>query len=206
MTKKRIVPNEAKSTLTLEATIRETVPAISKIRLQKAFTIAFAENTGDDPLSVVQAFTDCVFSGITPPPQVLIKIAEKFAKYLDSGLIDLDYAFELKSKQGSGHPIQQRTEKSKRGHLLHLMWQERKNAEKNGTKLSIRKAAEMVINKYCGPDYPFDALVKNYCDMEIDKVFDDTNEVLDEYFKSLDESDDVDISSMITDLEDLLKK
>ena len=203
MAKKRIVSDEAKSTLVRVATLIDAVPKTSKPTIQKILAITFAENTEGDPLDVVQAFTNCVFNGITPPPNLLVQVAEKFSKYLDSGDISLDYAFDLQKKQRSGHPISQRTDKLKRLRLLCCMRYERVIAKNNGRELSIRKATEIVINKYCGPDYPFEALLKDYSAMEIDKIFNASDEAVREYKESLDEQD---VNVAITEIEDALKK
>jgi hypothetical protein len=74
----------------------------------EAVACAIAVET-DDPLKKLQAFQVCVFGGMVPPPELLIAVAESFARYTAAdGAITLDRAMGLKPKQRRGHPVKHR--------------------------------------------------------------------------------------------------
>jgi len=164
MVSKRKVSEEAIAMLTREATVRDIVPEFKENRDKQAITRMFAEHAGNDPLHVIQAYTDCA--------NILALIAEWFARYLDSGLISLDYAFELKDKQKAGHPIKHRKIKEKRGVILLTMWSMREKAKESGKRLSIPKAAEKALEVFNINEPTVDALDREYRDSRIQGICD----------------------------------
>jgi len=174
--------------LTREATIRDAVPEFKKNRDKKAIVSIFAENAGNNPLDVIQAFTNCIFNGVTPPPNILTQIAENFAAYLDAETNTLDYSFDLSPIQKSGHPIKHRKERSGRGNLLFAMWVERKRAKEEGKRLSVDDAAEKVLSSVDNVEITFEALAKDYYSSKCDEIFE-------QFFKAI-----IDLNSSIETL------
>jgi len=173
MINKKKVSKKANSMLTREATIRDAVPEFKKNRDKKAIVSIFAENAGNNPLDVIQAFTNCIFNGVTPPPNILTQIAENFAAYLDAetNTNTLDYSFDLSPKQKSGHPITHRKKRSGRGNLLFAMWVERKRAKEEGKRLSVDHAAEKVLSSVDNAEITVEALTKDYSSSRCDDNF-----------------------------------
>ncbi|MBT9097206.1 hypothetical protein KFZ76_05720 [Methylovulum psychrotolerans] len=179
MTKKK-VEDEAFAMLTREATIRDMVPEYAENKIKKGVAILFAELSGDKPLDILRSFSDCVFSGATPPPNVLVFIAECLTSYFDNeGKITLDKAFNLQSRQRIGHPLKDQQAKHKRGRILYYMWQLRKQAETENRTLSIFKAAGETINTLGLTDVSEYSLEKSYTEIDADEIFDNLfNEML----------------------------
>jgi len=63
-----------------------------------------------DTFKAMRGFRDCVFQGVTPPPELLFTIAESINKYLKdkSGTLTLDEAFKLRSKPRIGNAVKQK--------------------------------------------------------------------------------------------------
>lgn len=161
--------------LVREATVRDIVPEYKENRRAKAFQVTFAESCGEDALSVIRAFHDCVFAGVTPPPNLLTYIAEKFGAYLDSKQISLDYAFGLQPKPGVGHPLSHREKSAIRRKVLYEMWRLRSVAKTVGNRLSVSEAAKRAIKTLNLSDEggnTADALAKDYARKNVDEILD----------------------------------
>jgi hypothetical protein len=179
----KLVTEESKASLVRESVARDLMPELKANRLNKGIQIVFAENA-NTPLELIKAFQNCVYAGVTPPANVLIKMAENIARYFEgNGNIDFDRAFELHSKQKVGHPLNYQKIKQKRGEILHLIYQKRKLAETEGKSISIETAASVVINEYNLSDSE-DALCKAYSTLDIDTVFNRAYEVVIETLNS----------------------
>lgn len=187
MASERKVSEEALAMLAREATVCDLVYEFKENRDKQAITRMIAEHSGDDPLNVIKAYTDCVFNGVTPPPNILALIAEWFTIYLDSKEnINLDYAFKLKSIQKSGHSISKRNTELERSLVFYYMWSMKKKAKKNGVKLSIPKAAEMAVNELrLEYNHKISTLEKYYTDLKMEKIFDEVNEAYYELINNL---------------------
>ena len=163
------VSDVAFAALTVESTIQDLHPGIKANRQNNAMTLLYAEYGHAVPLEMVQGFRNCVFAGITPPPRLLVAIAECFATYLESeGRKTLDRAFNLQSTPALGHPINAQKIRGKRGQHLFLMWQLRQQAK--GKKLSIEHAADKIISRLKLP-ISRDALARDYSRLKMDKIF-----------------------------------
>lgn len=184
MVSKRKVSEEAIAMLTREATVRDMVPEFKENRDKQEITRMIAEHTVDDPLNVIENYNNCVFDGVTPPPNILAFIAEWFARYLDSsGNKTLDYAFDLKPKQKASHPIKHRKIKEKRGIILLTMWSMREKAKESGKRLSIPKAAEKALEEFNINKPTVDALDREYRDSGIQRICDRAKNALTELEK-----------------------
>lgn len=182
----RKVKIEALSMLAVEATVRDIVPECREKRLKKGIEVSFAENSGDKPLDVLRAFSSCIFAGVTPPPRVLVFVAECLASYFDNtGGITLDEAFNLQSRQRIGHPLKQQQSQHKRGRILYYMWQLRKQAEYENRTLSIENAAGEAINNLGLTDVTEDSLKKSYIDIDADDIFNNAMEVMHEFLSTV---------------------
>lgn len=168
----RKVEKNAFAMLTREATVRDIVPEQLENKMKKAVAVSLAENSGDKPLYVLQSFSNCVFSGATPPPNVLVFVAEGLASYFDNaGELTLDEAFNLQAKQRIGHPLRQQQAKHKRGRVLYYMWRLRRQAEQENRTLSIERAAGEAINTLDLTDVSEDSLSKSYSEIDADELF-----------------------------------
>lgn len=174
------VGDNACAMLAREATARYVAPEFCENKFAKIVETAAAENVSGKPLDLLKAFSDCVFSGTTPPPNILIFVAEKLALYFDkAGEMSLDESFDLKSKQSVGHPLKQDYEKKKRGPALAYMWQLRKQATCEKKVLSIENAAGLAITDL-ELDVSEDSLKKSYINNRVDEVLDNASDVISE--------------------------
>ena len=128
------------------------------------------ENIAADHIKVI---SDMVFAGITPPADVLIPIAEYFAKYrAPSSTMTLDECFKLKHKPKIGNPIKQQEWIENKAAVLMAIGVLRKIFELKGKKLSIENAATMVIEKW-NLEADAEALKKGYIKLGVDNSFGD---------------------------------
>jgi hypothetical protein len=139
---------------------------------ERKLQLLLAERTNpDDLIDVIRQFVALVDKGITPPAIILAAAAKGFREYIHAaGNKTLDVAFNLKSKQGVGHPLVHRAFREKRARIVYLMWSMRHAATLEGGLLSIEDAAGEVINKL-GLDLDEDALKKSYIEMKADEIF-----------------------------------
>jgi hypothetical protein len=80
-----------------------------------------------DPIDLIRGFVQAVFAGETPPPAMLVAIAEHFNSYLYAkGDVSLDEAFGQKIKQGKKNQLKQRLNNEKYGRVYYYMWQLRR--------------------------------------------------------------------------------
>ena len=140
--------------------------------------LAFAENiAGDDQIDLVRQFARLVEKGLTPNAHMLARVAKGFRTYLNGeGTKTLDQSFELKPKQGSGHPLSRRLEKEKESHVYWAMWWLQKRSELSGKRMSVESAAMQVINR--GVRFTEEKLIKNYRLGKYAETFDKEHEAL----------------------------
>lgn len=156
-----------------EAQVMDTAPELwennNRHEMGKAL---LAAEWGDKPLNVLRSFSTLVFGGTTPPPNMLVFIAERLKAYLEGdGEITLDEAFNLQSKQRIGHPLKHNKNQEKRMRILYSMFELRNKAKRENRKLSIESAASEALNVLGITDVNEDSLVKNYIELEIEKMF-----------------------------------
>ncbi len=125
----------------------------------------------DSSLDAIQSFTQLIKNGITPPSNVLLILAERFADYLERETISLDEAFCLKKKQRVGHPIKHQKAQQKRKHLLYAIWCLRKQNQNKGVALSIEDAAGEIINRL-GADVEQEMLKTEYIRAKTQDILD----------------------------------
>lgn len=176
------VSEEARASLSRQQIALELAPQFAADWQQHALLKAFAEfSIQGDSIDAVRQFTSCVYGGVTPPPNILIAIAEAFSMYLDSaGKSTLDAAFALQPRQGAGSPLKSRMRKEERGAILYKMWQLRFASEaEGGKKMSIPTAAGMLINQL-DLDESEDTLSKAYSEANADEVFGNAHQIVQE--------------------------
>ena len=83
-------------------------------------TMTYLDAGNPSSLDRLRMFCSAISAGIYPTSRTLVFIADCFEKYLESAG-SLDDAFELKSKQKSGHPLKlekSRDEQSRRWRMM----------------------------------------------------------------------------------------
>ena len=141
--------------------------------------LAFAKDVNlDDSIDAIRQFTLLIEKGITPPATILNSLAIRFKQYLNRvPFVSLDVAFNLKSKQGVGHPLNHRLDLEERGRFIYFMWDLRHQAKMRNEKLSIESAASTVINMF-DLSVSESVLEKNYVDMKADDIFGKAHQTL----------------------------
>jgi hypothetical protein len=91
--------------------------------------------------------------------------------------MSIDECFNLRPKVGVGHPIKYRANQAKKRRLTYKMWLIRKEAIKNGKRISIENAAFKVIEEF-DLKLKTDALEKQYKKQKADVVFERSAESL----------------------------
>jgi hypothetical protein len=179
-TKPRISGNARKS-LHVQATVFDAAPQYANERSKHAITKMMAEAVDpDDHINVIRHFSECVFAGVTPPPHILIAVAERFKTYIDgSGDLLLDEAFGKRNVQGAKRPLKQRLKDEERTQVHWYMWCLRKEAELSGRELKILGAAADAVEKY-QLRVKADSLEKEYIGAGIEHVFDDAYQIIKE--------------------------
>jgi hypothetical protein len=173
---------EAWERLLIQQRWLEARPEFLAVKDQQKLQLMLAEGTpSNDTIGVIRQFSLLVDNGITPPAHILVAVAKGFREYLKSeSLASLDVAFHLKPKQRVGHPLKHRKERETRARILYQIWCLRREAKSNGEKLSIENAAGKIINLLERTDLTEDGLKKDYIAMDIDSIFDEAMDVLDE--------------------------
>jgi len=144
--------------------------------------MVFAENTDpDDAIDVIRQFALLVKKGITPPPHILATVALNFGKYISaSGELSLDEAFGRPKTQGVRHPLKQRLKKEERWRVYWFIWCQRKQAEKEGSEVSIYAAAAKAIEEFNLP-IGNDTLEKEYSTAKVEAIFEPAYEVMQDH-------------------------
>jgi hypothetical protein len=162
---------DAKTWLMREQTILDAWRSQCRTGDKRTFQLVFSLNSSaGDPIDLIRQFEKLTSSGITPPTNVLLAVANFFRTYLEgAGKRSLDEAFKLKPKQRSGHPLSRRLVTESEAHVLYWMWCVRQEAEASGKSMSIEEAAGKAIA--CGASATEDKLKKCYVSRRIDSVF-----------------------------------
>lgn len=179
MTNKEKVSDEARASLHRQKTVFDAAPQFADERKQHAIQRLLSEfSDPDDPTSVIRQFSACVFVGVTPPPEILIAVAEFFKRYLDAkGDISLDRAFGKQKKQGKRQPLKQRLKQEERQQIYWYVWCLRKQAERSGKSLSILGAAADAVEKFHLP-IGATSLEKDYIAAKVQPIFDNAYGIL----------------------------
>jgi hypothetical protein len=171
---------DATEQLRLEESWLETYRTTSLVRpIDDYVQLAFAKNVNlDDSIDSIRQFTLLVEKGITPPATILNSLAIRFKQYLNKvPYVSLDVAFNLKRKQGVGHPLDYRLAIEERGRVIFFMWDLRHQAKMRNEKLSIMSAAGEAINMF-DLSVSESVLEKNYVDMKADDIFGKAHQAL----------------------------
>jgi hypothetical protein len=172
------ISTEAYDRLLIEENWQSMRPERNADRFNHLLRLGFAEQANtEDAIEVFMHFVSLVSEGVTPPAIVLAAVAKGFRTYLTDGNMSIDECFNLKPKQGVGHPIKYRAEQAKKRQLTYKMWLIRKESIKKGKKISIENAAAKVIDEY-SLKLQTDALKKQYTNQNADEVFERSAESL----------------------------
>jgi hypothetical protein len=138
-------------------------------------------DTALNSLQVLQHFAVAVNNGIQPDERVMKAIAEVFAFYHCQPQIvgkpekfkSLDECFNLKSKQGIGHPVKHLVNSSIRMIFLNQMYLYRIAAKSRGESLTLMELAEWVSNNWNinGETMDADTLKRYYNEIGGDDFF-----------------------------------
>ncbi|MBK9161255.1 MAG: hypothetical protein IPM27_06780 [Nitrosomonadales bacterium] len=144
--------------------------------------MAFAENTDpNDAVDVIRQFSLLVKKGITPPPHILAAVAQGFGKYISaSGELSLDEAFGRRNVQGVKHPLKQRLKKEERVRVYWFIWYQRKQAENEGSEVSIYAAAAKAIEEF-NLSILNGTLEKEYSAAKVEAIFEQAYEVMQDH-------------------------
>jgi hypothetical protein len=176
MAKEESVSENSVKMLAREATILSAAPESEDNFNYKQISRSFADLAGEAPLDNLSAFQDCIFSGATPPPKVLIFIAERIQKYLlADGNISLDRAFNLGKKPKVGHPLEWANAKKERGRIHWMIYRKCRDED-----ISIQKSAKAVHAALEIKGIAPESLAKEYSDQKMHKIFSDYEAVLEQ--------------------------
>jgi len=125
----------------------------------------------NDPYFGIKAFRNCIYSGITPPADLLCEIAEAFNRYIEGDKeMDLDTAFNIKGKSGKSVPSRYKSNENWEK-ILVVTYFIRRRARDAGQNLAVRKAAEQAI-AVTGLIFSVDTVEKEYSKRKIENLFD----------------------------------
>ena len=132
-------------------------------------------------LEVLRHFSAAVNNGLQPDDRVMKAIAEVFANYFcqhqiageSANFKSLDEIFNLKLKQGVGHPIKQHVSASVRNMFLTQICQHRLSAKSQGETPTLMESAEWVSDnwKINGESMDAETLKRYYTDAGGDRFF-----------------------------------